>query len=125
MGRAAFQTNVLARPVKPHDDAERRHSTAALRYNDMVGWRCDLAPGSQSGSEVEVKRNAATATFLGRTVTQVEQATELAVAVDHHVPGQVRNLASAQPCLGREQHDQGIAQRMAGAAGVDEQVFEV
>jgi hypothetical protein len=53
------------------------------------------------------------------------RAADLAVGVDHHVPGQVGDLSGAQPCLGREQDHHRVAPRVPGAAGEHEEVIEV
>ena len=45
--------------------------------------------------------------------------------IEHHVPGQVGDLARAQARLGRQQHDHAIAQRVSGAAGKDQQIVEI
>jgi hypothetical protein len=37
----------------------------------------------------------------------------------------LRDLPGPQPCLGREQHEDGVAQRVSGAAGKDEQITEI
>ena len=37
----------------------------------------------------------------------------------------LRNLARPQAGLGRQQHDHAIAQRVAGAAGKDQQIVEI
>ena len=45
--------------------------------------------------------------------------------IEHHVPGQVGDLARAQAGLGRQQHDHAVAQRVSGAAGKDQQIVEI
>jgi hypothetical protein len=45
--------------------------------------------------------NRPAAAFLGRVIGQLEQAADLAVAIDHHVPSQVADLSGPQPGLGR------------------------
>ena len=67
-------------------------------------------------------RNGPAAAFLGCAVRKLDQAADLAVGVDHHVPGQVGDLSGPQPGLGREQDHHGVTERVAGAAGKDEQV---
>ena len=52
-------------------------------------------------------------------------AADLAVGIDDHVPGEVGDLPGPQACFGREQHDDGVAQRVPGAAGEHEEVIEV
>jgi hypothetical protein len=54
--------------------------------------------------------------------TPRDQPADLAVGIDHHVPGQVSNFPGPQPCLGRQQHNDRVAQGMAGAAGEHEKV---
>ncbi len=58
-------------------------------------------------------------------VAQFDGRADRAVRVDHHVPRQVRDLAGPQPCLGRQQHDDAVAEGVAGGRGVDEEVLQV
>ena len=70
-------------------------------------------------------RNGPAAAFLGSFIGQFDQAADLAVGVEHHGPRQVCDLSSPQPCLSRQQDHYRVAQRVPGAAGVDEQVLNV
>ena len=63
--------------------------------------------------------------FLGRAVAQLDDAADLAGWTDHHVPGQVRNLTGPQPGLGRQQHDHAVAQGIADATGVHQEISNI
>ena len=67
----------------------------------------------------------AAAAVLGGAIPQFENAADPPGRIERHVPGQVRNLARPQAGLGRQQHDHAIAQRVAGAAGKDQQIVEI
>ena len=63
--------------------------------------------------------------FLAAAIGEFDQAADLAVGVEHHVPGQVRDLASPQPGLGRQQDQDLVAERVPGTAGEHEEVADV
>ena len=70
-------------------------------------------------------RNDPAAALLGGAVAQLDDAADPPGRIEHHVPGQVGDLARPQAGLGRQQHDHAIAQRIAGAAGKDQQIVEI
>ncbi len=72
-----------------------------------------------------MKGNGPAAAFLGSRVAQFDEAADRAIAIDHHVPSQVGDLPGPQPCFGRQQDHDRIAQRVPGAAGEDKQVANI
>jgi hypothetical protein len=83
-------------------------------------------PQNRKGTtKVWVHRDYATAALLGGVITQLNTRTDLTGCVEHHVPRQVRDLASAQAGLRRQQNDHTVAEWMAAAIGEGEQISHV
>ena len=68
-----------------------------------------------------MKRNQAAAILFGSTVAKFDHVTDFAGRADHHVPGQLGDLASAQASFERQQQDQMISARVSGSGGKDEE----
>src|SRR5262245_53759986 len=64
--------------------------------------------------------NAASATFLGCGVTQLEHRRDSPVRVQHHIPGQGRDLPGPQAGLNRQQHHRLVAGWVAAGGGIVE-----
>src|SRR5437588_5763973 len=63
--------------------------------------------------------------MAGRIVGELDQAADVAVGIDHHIPGQVCDLSGPQACLRRQQDHDRVAQRVPGATGEGEQIADV
>jgi hypothetical protein len=50
---------------------------------------------------------------------------DLAIRVDHHVPGQISYFGSAQTRFHREQNDDAIAEWCAGSFGEEQEAFDL
>ena len=81
-----------------------------------------LPPGARAVAQARVDGNQPAAVLLGRAVAQLDHVADFAGGIDHHVPGQLGDLASPQAGLDRQQHDQPVSDRVPGAAGEHEEV---
>src|ERR1019366_2390657 len=132
MRRAAFQADLVERSVEPNHDAQRRHLATALGANDVcrvsrrlgprsLGPRSlaprRLAPRRERLAQVGMKGDQPPTALLGGTVAQLNDAADLALGIEHHVPRQRGNLASAHAGFRRQQHDHTVAERISGPAG--------
>ena len=118
MRRAAFQANVLERPIEPHNDAQRRHGTTAPGLSHVFRSRRDLTPGNKSGTEIRMNGDYAATALLGRMVMQFDRIADPTTGIHHHIPRQVGNLARAQASFSGEQDENAVAQRIASATGI-------
>ena len=73
--------------------------------------------GGESLTKIGMDRNQSATAVLGRMIAQLDHRTDTARRIEHHVPGQLRDLTGAQARLGGEQDDQPIAEGVPGAAG--------
>jgi len=125
MGRAPVQPEVLVGPVEPDDDAQRGHRAVPFGSNHMPRPSRSLAPGGKGVGKRGVHRDQATAALLCRAITQLDDIADLASRVDHHVPRQACDLASAQAGFRRQQDNYSIADRMAGASGKNQEIVDL
>ena len=70
-------------------------------------------------------RDQPTALLLGRAIAQLDHVADLAGRVEHHVPGQLGDLASPQAGFDRQQHDQLVTEGVTGVAGKDQEAFNL
>jgi hypothetical protein len=73
----------------------------------------------------QAARASASAALLCRAITQLDDIADLASRVDHHVPRQACDLASAQAGFRRQQDNYSIADRMAGASGKNQEIVDL
>jgi hypothetical protein len=122
MGRAAGKTNGPVGAGKPVDDADRRHGSAVFGPNDWTGAARQQTPGGEGGPQCRVDRNAAAAVLFGDAVMKLDGLADLAGRIEHHVPGQPSDLASAQTSFDREQYDQLVAKWVSSGGGKEQEV---
>ena len=121
MRRAAVEADRTKGPREPQHDAARSHASAALRRDDGAGGHAHCAPGEKRLPQLRMQRDAAAGSLLGGVIAQLDAGGKVAVAGEHHVPGEAGNLARPQARLDREQDNQPIAVRVPGRTRVDEQ----
>jgi hypothetical protein len=122
MGGAAGETDSATGEGEPVDVADGRHRLATLGSDDRPGATCQQAPSGEGGLQRRVDRNAAAAVLLGDAVVELDGLADLAGRIEHHVPGQIGNLAGPQPGFGRQQHDQLVTDGVAGSGGKEKEV---
>jgi hypothetical protein len=94
--------------------------------------RCTAGWFGSTGDRRAIARPAATrppcgragrpaAVLLGRAVAQLDHRADFPGRPDHHVPGQVRDLAGAQASLQGQQQDQMVSTQISGRGGEDEE----
>ena len=124
MGAAAGEAHALVSSLEPVDDAERGHRAAPFGSNDRSGARFD-PPRRQGGGEIVVKRDRASALFLGRPVAQFDRCRYLATRVEHHIPCELGDFAGAQAGFHRQKNDDAIAEGISGLTGVGEELDQL
>ena len=125
MGRAAVETDVVKCTIEPDHDTEWRHRATALRSNDRTHAGRETSIACHCRAKVGVNGDQSAAAVLGRGITQLDHRTDFACWIEHHVPGQLRDLTGPQARLGGEQDDHPIAKGMPGAAGENQEVADV
>ena len=70
-------------------------------------------------------RGSESASLLGRIIAKFDDRSDLAPWVQHHVPGEIGDLAGAQACFDRQENDDDVSLRVSAVGGVDEEVLYV
>ena len=79
--------------------------------SDRMTWpdaSRSLKPRGKRSRKIGMHRDQPAAAVLGRIIAKLDHIADVAAAIKHHVPGQVRDLAGAQSGLGRQQDDHSV-----------------
>jgi hypothetical protein len=125
MRRAAFKAERPVRSRKPVDDADGGHRTTPFGTNHRPSAIAHGAPGNQRVAQFGVDGNEPAAALLGCPIAKLDHGGHSAASIEHHVPGQIGDLAGAQPAFDGRQNNNTIALGVSGGIGEDEEIAYV
>src|SRR5450755_166737 len=98
---------------------------SACRGHNRIFAIATAVQREQSFSQIRMKRNSSTVPQLCRAISEFDQRANAAIRVADHVPGQIGNLSSPQPGLGRQQNDDAISEWVTGRLGEQQEIADV
>ena len=100
MRRATLQAQLGVESLEPVDDAARAQSLATFRLDDVAFTTCLAAELHESLAQAGMQRDHSPRTLLGDVISQRDLAANVAASVEHHRPGEARDLSGPQARLG-------------------------